>query len=734
MSDRADLLAWLRVVDLGVGMPPALISKFLSELGARVIAVPPANDPTPSVYPAYEVWRSRCEIRRDTGESNAAFDRLLENADVCLIGGEDYPGVEHRIDATALMDRYPRLVVLEITGYPAHSPHAGRPAVDVLVQARSGLAFEHYTARPLRASFEPSLYGAVLQGLSGLFGALIDRERSGRGQVVSTSLYEGMLSWAVGLWTEVERPNGYTQFIPPKDPFPLIFRCADGHYIHFVIGAPGSKLAIYQILGIDDPTVTPEERGLPKADDPPRNFFGPYDLLESHVRNWKCDELVAAISAKGFPAVRVLAPGESWDDEQVAMNGIIETDSSGRRHVGNPIIFQTIPARYEPAPPGRKPLSGVRIVDLGAYVAGPGSSVLLADLGADVIKVEQPGGDPGRVMFRSFNAANRGKRAIGLDLKSEKGREVVLRLCATADAVTNNFRAGVSERLGLDAVTLHRLKPDLVVLESSAWGPAGPKSKLGGFDPVAQAFTGHEHRGGGIGNVPLWSRTFVCDFGSAVLGAVATLAALYHRAVQGNGATLNAPLIHSGIYLLSELIQLRDGTLTGAPSLNSAQTGFHPTEAMYEAQDGWIAIAARGDSAARRLAEALDLDSVVRNRPAQWDGREEQLIAARVRKKSLSELAQLLEAADVWMEICQPDAELRTLRDATLIQDGTIHVGVDPRHGSIAEIGALMRFSRSERGSGRVTPLPGEHTRELLEEIGFTRSEIDSLYGDGVVF
>jgi crotonobetainyl-CoA:carnitine CoA-transferase CaiB-like acyl-CoA transferase len=733
VAGRSDILPWLRVVDLGVGMPPALISKFLGELGARIVAVPPPDDRTPAAYPACDVWRATSDIRRGADASAESLDALLRNADVCILGGEDFPGLTYRRDAAALAARHPRLVVLDIAGYPPATPHGRRPAVDLLVQARSGLAFEHYTDRPLRASFEPSLYGAVMQGLSGVFAALIDRERCGRGQVVSTSLYEGLLMWTVGLWTEVERPTPYAQFIPPKDPHPLIFRCADGHYIHFVIGAPGSKLAIYQILGIDDPTVTPEDRGLPKAGDGPRNFFGPYDLLESYVKHWKCDDLVAAISARGYPAVRVLAPGESWSDEQIEINGVIATDEVGRKHVGNPVMFTTVPANYAPDRPANQPLAGMRIVDLGAYVAGPGSSVVLADLGADVIKVEQPGGDPSRVMFRSFNASNRGKRCIGLDIKSDQGRELVLRLCATADVVTNNFRAGVSARLGLDPDALHRLKPDLVVLESSAWGPVGPKAKLGGFDPIAQAFAGHEHRGGGVDNPPLWSRTFVCDYAAAAMGAIAALTALYHRAVTGAGSTLNAPLINSGIYLLSELVRTPDGRFVGAPSLNAAQTGFHPAEAMYRAKDDWVAIAARGESAARSFAALLGLESALPERASAWSVEHEQLIAGRVAQKNVAELIELLEPADIWVERCRRDAELETLCDPALLEQGTIHVGLDPKHGRIAEIGPLFRLSRSLRGTGRGTPAIGEHTREILAEIGLPDGEIAQLYDARIV-
>ena len=193
-------LSGLKVIDLGVGMAPALVAKFLREGGADITRLePPAGDPFYEVYPAYEVWRRGSTILREN--EGPSLDMLLATADVCLVGGEDYPGAARRRDAAALQTRHPGLVVLDIEGYPTGSRHSGRPATDVLVQARSGLSFEHYSRRPLLMSFEPSNYGAALHGLSGLFAALLQRESSGRGQVVATSLFEGALSWPLSLMT-----------------------------------------------------------------------------------------------------------------------------------------------------------------------------------------------------------------------------------------------------------------------------------------------------------------------------------------------------------------------------------------------------------------------------------------------------------------------------------------------------------------------------------------------------
>jgi len=715
----------LFVVDLGLGMATALVAKFLAESGAMVARLePPSGDPFYYVYPAYEIWRRGAKIEKGADEQSARLHGLLANADICLIGGEDFPGVNWRHDAAALARQYPRLVVLEITGYPAISQHAGRPGSDILVQARSGLAFEHYSQRPLLMSFEPSNYGAALQGLVALYGALYERERSGKGQIASTSLYEGTLSWLAMLWCEASRPTPGFDFVMPLDPWPLVFRCADDRYLHVILGSTGSKGRLYRILGIDDPTVDINDSGLPRPRADTKNFFGDVDLLASYFIRRERAEVLEAIWEAGLAAEAVLAPGECWDDPQAQHNEIIVRDEDGTRHVGNPVRSVASPAPRLALEAGRMPLEGVTVVDFGVFAAGPYTSVILADLGANVIKVESLGGDPNRGIFRAFSSCNRGKRSIALDMKTEKGREIAQKLCLSADIVTNNFRTGVSARLGIDAKSLQRLKPELIVLESAAYGATGPKSGRAGFDMAFQAFCGHEYRAGGKGNSPLWNRTSMVDYAGGLLGAVAILRALYERAHGGGGAELNVALMNSGIFLLSELIQRADGTFHGAPELNREQSGYHPAEQMYEARDGWIAISARSDEMALSLANALGLTGLAAKPRGDWNETDAAEIAAAIRVRPVHELAALFERAGVWAEICRKDAGPATLGDAALLEAGTIRRSRHPLLGDIREIGCLFRYSRSQRSGAGHAPLLGENTRELLEGLGYTQEAI----------
>ena len=408
------LLEGIRVVDCGTGMAAAIAAKLLADMGAEVVRFEPeGGDPFGAIYPAYAVWRRGARM-------GAAQDRAgaLATADVCILGGEDHPDLPPHADAASLASEHPRLVVLEIRGGPAGTAYDG-PSTELLAQARSGLVWEQVPDRPIVNAFEPASYGAAMQGVIGLLGALFEREGSGQGQVVFTSLVEGALMWIGTYWSDIEKPTPAAAFVIPRGVTPLIFRTRDGRHIHMAIGGAGSKYGFCQALGIDDPTVQPGDSGMPKPGAGPREFFGDCDLLERHVAQWDAADLLARIWERGLPAELVQEPGACWDEPQIARNGLIATDADGTRHLGLPFAAAELGrGAGRRSGQGARPLEGLRVVDFGAFVAGPLAAVPLADLGADVIKVEAIQGDPNRSIFKSFAVANRSKKVIALDLKS----------------------------------------------------------------------------------------------------------------------------------------------------------------------------------------------------------------------------------------------------------------------------------------------------------------------------
>ena len=712
------------MVDLGLGMASALAAKLLADLGAKVRRFQPPDDPFAALYPAYRSWHAKAETLIVPDPSDARVAAALGNADACLTGGEDFPGVGWAPDVAAIAARHPHLVALEIEGFPSDGALAGQPAVEILAQARSGMTYEQFSDRPVRIGFEAGAYGAALHGLTALLGALCRRERDGVGQVVRPSLLESVLTFATQFWLRAERPPGSFDVVMPKDPHPLILRCRDRRHIHFVLGSSGSKGRLYRILKIDDPTVGPEDNGMPTGHGNPKNFFGDIDVLAAHVAEFDCDDLLTQMLAAGIAVNPVLEPGRCWDDEQVTHLGVVERDVGGERYVALPIHGGVTPfeAARKLSPDvaeGAPPLAGVRVLDFGLLAAGPFSSVALGDLGADVIKVEAPQGDPTRAFFRAFAAFNRGKRSIAIDIETLDGLEVGRRLAATAHVLMSNFRPGASARLEIDPASQHAVDADKIVLEATGCGRSGPQRGRAGFDMIYQAFCGHETRAGGVANRPMWNRSSMVDYVLGLLNSVAVLTALWRRFRGAAGADLEASLLDAGVFLISELVQRPDGRFVGAPPLNAAQTGYHPAEALYPCADDWVAVAARDAAMAQALARALGLALGPRE---EWGEAEASAIQTALVGLTSAEALSTLGAAGVWCAPCVRNGE--DLLEKGSAPQGLVAISHHPTYGEVRQIGALFRL-----GDGRCTaprgasPL-GADTDAILSELGYSTEQI----------
>jgi crotonobetainyl-CoA:carnitine CoA-transferase CaiB-like acyl-CoA transferase len=730
----------LSVVDFGLGLPGALVTRMLADAGAQIQRFEPlAGDPFYELYPCYSLWRRDAQVSR--AETPAAATLLaadtLGTADVCVVGGEDFPGVDWRLDVDELARSYPRLVILEIAGYCHGTPEAKAPAVDLLVQAYSGLVHEQYSDRPMLYAMPAPSYGAALQGLVGLLSALVDREQTGKGQIVRASLFEGALSWLGHSWFVSERSDGSMDLVVPRDVSQLIFRCADGKYLHFALVTANARANVYGVLGIEDAATGSPHGGLPSLAKGARNFYGDVDLLQSHIIKWKRADLLEKLWALGVAAEPVNKPGEVWDDEQVVHNGTIWRQADGLSRVGLPFKVDVSDAgegrRTRKTSESAPPLQGVRIVDFGTYAAGPHASMILADLGADVIKVESIAGDPIHSFYRPYSTSSRGKRHLAIDMKKPQGVEIALRLCRGADIVHHNFRPGVAERLGIDAQALHRLKPSLIVLETSGYGASGPKSQDAGIDYALQALCGHEEHAAGEGNGLTCYNLTTVDFAAGMLGAIGSLAAQLHKERTGAGATVATSLLETGLFLLSELVRTQDGKFMPLPKLNHEQTGFHPAERLYKARDGWVAIAARTEEMAQRMVAALGLETRINRPRCNWGKEEALLIADAIAQRDAATVLAAFRTAGVWSGSCRAEAKEVALHDPALRERGTVLSTKHARYGEILQIGSLFTLSRARTRPSGDTAGKGQHSREILAELGYGDAKIDQLCADAVV-
>ncbi|WP_322046556.1 CoA transferase [Paraburkholderia sp. J67] len=747
------VLAELRVLDLGVGMAAALVAKGLADSGAQVTRVePPAGDPFYAHYAAYEAWRAKAT--RLPAVDDEALHVLLADADLCIVGGEDWPGLHARLDAAALRARYPRLVVVDMGGSHEASQSdslAGYPlptAVDLLAQARSGLANELFTARPVCFAIPVPTYGAALLALIGIGAALVKRLRTQRGTLVKTSLEQGVgLFWSP-FWLRAETPDAVFSSITPKDCRHLIFECKDGRFVQFVMGVPGAVAKLYRVLGIDA-EVDPHDRGVPKAGAAADRYFGDLALIGAHVKRFERDALLAALWREGMAGEPVLSPGECWDDAQVRACELIERDAAGRRGAGRPFDLTLVPHESGPTQvqqtkhadepthsPDALPLAGIRILDLGNFVAGPYASRLLGDLGADVVKVESPAGSATISGYRTVYSSNCNKRSVCVDLKTPEGLAILHALCQRADVVHHNFRVGVAERLGVSPAQLRAHQPTLVTLETTAYGQQGPKAANAGFDMVMQALCGHEARAGGEGNLPLWPRSPLVDYAAGALGAVAMLFALYAGRSRGCAVEAHVSLLASALFLQSELTWSPEHGFRGAPVLDREITGHAAWECLYRLRDGWIAIALRDDGMTARFARALGIASLPVCR-RDWGESERECIRACLSAAELAPTVAALREAHVWVEPCQhEDASQAVSGEAASALARCVRSVRDARYGRVTGlVGTLIEFDGAPLDAAhlRAAPQLGEHTEQVLGALGYTPQQLAELALCGVV-
>jgi crotonobetainyl-CoA:carnitine CoA-transferase CaiB-like acyl-CoA transferase len=389
-------------------------------------------------------------------------------------------------------------------------------------------------------------------------------------------------------------------------------------------------------------------------------------------------------------------------------------------------------------------LDGLRVLDVTQVMAGPYCAMLLADLGANVVKVEPPSGDstreaPGAVFgdSPSFNAVNRGKRSIVLNLKTAAGRDLFSRLARTTDIVVENYRPGVMASLGLDYPSLSASNPRLIYASISGYGQTGPQRSKGGFDLIAQGVSGIMSVTGEPGGAPVKAGVPLTDLGAGLFATVGILAAVESRHRTGLGQQVDTSLVDAGVALsVWEATEYFSGA--GIPvALGSAHRMNAPYQAI-RCSDGYITLGAANERLFRRLCEVIghpewsampefaDNASRVTNRAA-LAARLESITSAHPRQHWL----ELFEASDI---PCGPINDYGQVFDDPQIRSREMVVGVDhPTLGHLRALGSPIKLSATPAEVTRRAPMLGEHTDEVLREAGLRDVEIANLRAAGAV-
>lgn len=391
------------------------------------------------------------------------------------------------------------------------------------------------------------------------------------------------------------------------------------------------------------------------------------------------------------------------------------------------------------------PLSDISVCDVTQNLAGPFCSQILGDLGASVVKIEPPGGDPARSWGPPFwggdgtlfLAANRNKRSLVLDLKRDEGRRILLELAERSDVFLESYRAGVAKRLGFDYEAIRGARGDVIYLSLTAFGDRGPMAELPGYEPLLQAFAGMMSVTGYPDGLPARAGGSVVDFGTAMWSALGVLAALRERDRTGAGARIDTALLDTAVGWISYLLMgyLASGETPGR--MGTALGAIVPYQA-FATRDGHAMILCGNDVIFARFCEALDLTELVADprfasNPARVRNRESLLavLEPRLRALDTESIVELMRSRSV---PCSPIQDVaQVVADPQVAAVEIIPEVPGARLEGYRDVALPLRIDGARPRGERPVPRSGAHTREILAELGYDEEQIQGFVEDGVV-
>ena len=779
-------LSHVRVVEL-TDIRGAFAGRMLADLGADVLKVePPSGDPArlrpPFAGDAPAADRSLPFLYRNANKRGVALDlhdtdgwhgflQLCGGADVLIENLGPAAARHHGLAPNEVRARHPHLIHVAISDFGSTGPHAAWRLEPLPAFAASGGLFASgfkdfppcwlpgYLAHDCASTF------AVV----GALAALLDRARSGLGQTIEVAVQDaainGIHPWAIPVADYARR----YPMLPVTSP-----RNADGSYhvlgvsdgwVRVLPGSPRQWRAFIALLGSPEVLAGPE-----------------WEIPLFRLMNGDVIRLIAADALASRTQADVVAEGRRRDVPLVPVNRpehfVVEEQTMHRaffQRTGFPVVgeapmapgpfnFSVTPTglrRPAPAPGARDAgesaprqaaasgvgetgpaLAGIRVVDLGVGVAVPEAGWLLAELGAEVIKIESRANldflrrvtvepdQPDRSM--QFNDASRGHLGVALDLTAARGRELALELCAAADVVLENNRGGVVQRWNLDYPTVRARRPDVIYYASQAFGRGGPLGVASAYGPLNSAFAGltwlwnfpeAPYPGGSSLNHP--------DHLAAKLAVAAILAALEHRRRTGEGQLIDVSQAEAAAYYVGEVYLEQSCTGRPAEQRGNAVEWACP-HGVYPAagEDRWVAIAVADDDAWERCVRVLELphDPSLATLAGRLAARAavDDAVAAWTRERPAAVAAELLQEAGVSAMPVMNGMDLRA--DPHLTQRGTLVTLVHPEMGEERHSGNPLRFSRTRVTTASPAPCLGEHTADVLTRwLGMTAEAVAGL-------
>lgn len=763
-------LQGLTVLDLSHYLAGPTVAMILGDLGADVIRVDPPGGPR---------WQHPSNAILQRGKKSIVLDleqpddrrvakELAARADVLV---ESFrPGRARRfgLDGATTCARNPRLIHLSLPGFAPDDPRADLPAWEGVLSAAAGLylypgcspmdyvgdrsAEPIYNAIPLTSAM------GVMVGLHSVAAALYARERSGRGQHIDTSLYEAAFEL---IGASVMRSPTRAAPTGPNPGKALVDAPQLGHYQ----GSDGEwlELCLFQDKHLEwfGREFLPDEWVADGMADAERMLTDP--ALRQRARE-RFTQLFATKPAREWEKLINDASGASaaicqstrdWlrlDEDARANRSVIElTDPhlGATAQAGYPIKLSETPLSVQgprhlldsdrdavlarlseepeqqpqegPEPALRRALEGIRVLDTSQVLAGPTTSRILAEYGAEVVKVHSF--EDRQLGMHTYT--NSGKRSVMLNIKTPGGRKVFDRLATGIDVFVQNFSRGVAERIGMGLDHLRSLSPGVVYASVSAFGYDGYRGGWRGREQLGQAVTGMQVRFSGPGNEPHMGPFAYCDYSTGNFAAFGVIIALYHRLRTGQPQSVHASLSATGSFLQLPFLLDYEGATHDEPAGPEAK-GNGPVDRLYRAADRWLYLAARPEQSAA-VAKALGAGGTG---PRDNEAALSERLATRIAGLRVAEVAHALRGLDVGVHALE---DLDALMDADYaIKKGLVITRHHPGVGDITVAGPSARLTSTPvRPTEPVGP-PGSDTRAVLTDLGLGAEVDDLIHADAV--
>lgn len=740
-------LEGVRVVEHTHALAGRTAGALLADLGADVVQVPVSGDAISRDDPA-RVWSDRRKRLQGVGSASQArlaeVRRLLPGADVFV--SDLPPGRLEKsgLDAVSVREGNPAVVHLWMPPYGVQGRCSYLEADPLLLAAVSGYADNHPTAadRPVAPVVPTFAYLHGVIGSAAATAGLVGRERTGVGNSVRIGGLDAMGAVLGSLMMKRDTDDTFLSAgrSIKGSPYFRLYQGADGTWFYLAALSPAIFTRALDAIGRIDVMVREDVAGEFANLLQPRVREEVSAELEKTFLSRPTGEWLGILRSADVPAAPVWSRRQ-WLDAGIGPAGRqcrFEHPTLGSLSVpGPPLHFPLSPMLTDGSVPSEQPLwggqalaanvcldtaplplEGVRVVDLSSFYAGPFSTALLADFGADVVKVEPVDGDPYRVFAVSYAVVNQRKKIVSLDLTDSEARAAFVRLLGGADAMVDNLLPESWERLGLGENMVGAWGPQLVRCSISAFGDGNEWSTTPGFDPVLQAMTGLAVAQGGPGS-PVPSSAPAVDTATGALGALGVLAALFARSRHDAAQ-------HVRTSLASGAVLIQSGEMSSYEGRPAVQTGAMdflgpgPTRRLYATADGWLALGATTELQRRSLLEALG--------HPEWAEFEDARLALALEKEFAA------ASCSRWVDILSDAGvpAVRVLDHETGIAGGYLSVNGFSHLVNVPEMGTfrvVRSFSHWEGGGprpGRFPP-PGAETVEILVEAGVDRAVVDDL-------